>query len=210
MLDIIASLKWVHENISGFGGDPDNLTIFGQSGGGAKVSALMAMPGAQGLFHKAITISGAALTMGDYDEQAELAELVLKEAGLTASEAGKLQQLPWIDFYRLAMKAKAMLQKSTNDLSRRFVPCVDRIHLPRHPFEPDAPEISAGIPMIIGNCTSEFSPSANDPTVEEITLKGVKERIRNGTGGRTNRGVTVNGLATGKSRAPAKLQINWE
>jgi para-nitrobenzyl esterase len=134
MLDIVASLKWVNENISDFGGDPGNVTIFGQSGGGAKVSALMAMPAAKGLFHKAVTISGAALTMGDYDQQTELAELVLKEAGLTATQADKLQDLPWMDYCQLAMKAKATLHKSTNDTSRRFVPCVDELHLPGIPL----------------------------------------------------------------------------
>ncbi|HEC44863.1 MAG TPA: carboxylesterase/lipase family protein, partial [Bacteroides sp.] len=180
MLDIVASLKWVKENISDFGGDPGNVTIFGQSGGGAKVSNLMAMPGAQGLFHKAMTISGAKLTTGDYDQQAELAELVLKEAGLTASRAGKLQELPWMDFYQLAMKSKAILNKSANSASHRFIPCLDNLHIPRHPFDPDAPVISSGIPMIIGNCTSEYSHSANDPTVEDISIEGVKESLRNG------------------------------
>lgn len=181
MLDIVASLKWVNENIAEFGGDPNNVTIFGQSGGGAKVSVLMAMPAAKGLFHKAMTISGAALTTGDYDQQTELAELVFKEAGLTVSQAGQLQELPWMDFYKLAMKAKAKLHKSTNDASRRFIPCMDHLHIPQHPFDPKSPAISSGIPMIIGNCTSEFSPAANDPTVEDITLDGVKKIIKNGT-----------------------------
>jgi len=179
-LDQIAALGWVQSNIESFGGDPDNVTIFGQSGGGAKVSTLMAMPGAKGLFHKAMTISGAALNMGDYDEQAELAELVLKEAGLTASNAGQLQELPWMDFYKLAMKSKAMLNKSASGVNRRFFPCLDNLHLPQHPFDPVAPVISSGIPMIIGNCTSEYSPSANDPTVEDISIEGVKENLRNG------------------------------
>jgi para-nitrobenzyl esterase len=180
MLDIIASLKWVNENISDFGGDPANVTIFGQSGGGAKVSILMAMPEAKGLFHKAMTISGATLTTGDYDQQAELAELVLKEAGLKASRIGELQELPWMDFYQIAMKSKAIFNKSANDASRRFIPCMDQLHIPRHPFDPDAPSISSGIPMIIGNCTSELSPSANDPKVEDISIEGVKEKLRNG------------------------------
>ena len=181
MLDIIASLKWVNENISSFGGDPGNVTIFGQSGGGAKVSGLMAIPGAKGFFHKAMTISGATLTAADYDEQAELADLVMKEAGLTASNAGQLQDLPWMDFYKLAMKAKTILNNSANGFGRRFIPCVDHLHVPRHPFEPDGPVISSGIPMIIGSCTSEFSPSANDPGVEDISLEGVKEKLKNGT-----------------------------
>lgn len=182
MLDIIASLKWVNENISEFGGDPGNVTIFGQSGGGAKVSGLMAMPGAKGFFHKAMTISGATLTVADYDEQAELAELVLKDAGLTASSAGQLQDLPWMDFYQLAMKAKASLNGSANGMNRRFVPCVDNINIPRHPFDPDGPAISSGIPMIIGSCSSEYSPAANDPSAENLTLEEVKESLRKSPG----------------------------
>ena len=85
-----------------------------------------------------------------------------------------------MDFYKLAMKAKANLNESANGMNRRFVPCLDNLHIPRHPFDPDAPVISSGIPMIIGNCTSEYSPSANDPTVEDISIEGVKEKLRNG------------------------------
>jgi para-nitrobenzyl esterase len=178
MLDIVASLKWINENIANFGGDPGNVTIFGQSGGGAKVSLILAMPAAKGLFHKAMTISGATLTTGEYDQKAELAEAVLKEAGLRVPEIEKLQEISTMDFYNLSLKAQESLGIRGMSMSQGFTPCIDNLHIPQHPFEPVAPAISAGIPMIIGCCTSEFSPSANDPSVENITIEGVKEKLK--------------------------------
>lgn len=185
MLDIIESLKWVNANISNFGGDPSNVTIFGQSGGGAKVSTIMAMPAAKGLFHKAMTCSGATLKVSEYDKAAELANAVLKEAGIPASQINKLQELSWMDYYDLTVKAQASLAKvrpAGMSMAFGFSPCVDGLHLPQHPFDPSAPAISAGIPMIIGSCMNEMSPSANDPSAEDITINGVKEKLKTPAG----------------------------
>jgi len=176
MLDCIASLKWVNENISKFGGDPGNVTIFGQSGGGAKVSILMAMPAAKGLFHKAMTISGAMLRVASYDAQAEIADAFLKAAGISASKIDKIQEIPWQDLYRITRSDRALG-------SMVYAPCLDDLHIPHHPFDPSAPALSAGIPMIIGNCTSEQSPSRNDPSNEDITFDELADRLQNGNGG---------------------------
>src|ERR1700730_3288775 len=94
MLDIVEALKWVRDNIATFGGDPGNVTIFGESGGGAKVSVLMAMPPAHGLFHKAIIQSGPAVTVMDRGDATETATMVLKELGLDAKQIDKLQNVP--------------------------------------------------------------------------------------------------------------------
>jgi para-nitrobenzyl esterase len=181
MLDIVASLKWVNANIRNFGGDPGNVTIFGQSGGGGKVSTIMAMPAAKGLFHKAMTISGPKLKVAEYDKTAELANAVLKEAGIKASRLDKLQELPWMDFFDLIVKAeKYLFEGSPHRMgaAHGFVPCVDGLHIPQHPFDPSAPAISAGIPMIIGSCSNEMSPGLNDPGLEDITIDKVKEEYK--------------------------------
>ena len=100
MLDIVAALEWVRDNIANFGGDPGNVTIMGQSGGGAKVCTLTAMPSARGLFHKAVVLSGASLRAGDKGNAEKLGAYVLAEAGLSASDIGKLHEMPWKDVPR--------------------------------------------------------------------------------------------------------------
>ena len=111
MLDIVAALEWVRDNIANFGGDPGNVTIMGQSGGGAKVCILTAMPGAKGLFHKAVVLSGASRKAGDKSRSEKLGAAVVKEAGLTGDELTKLQNMPWKDFYAIATRAqRAMAQ----------------------------------------------------------------------------------------------------
>jgi para-nitrobenzyl esterase len=182
MLDIVASLKWVNANISNFGGDPGNVTIFGQSGGGGKVSTILAMPSAKGLFHKAFTMSGATLKIGDFDKTAELGNAVLKEAGLNASKINKLKELSWMDYFDLTQKTQEILMKGSSlGMAGGFSPCMDNLNIPQHPFDPKGPEISAGIPMIIGSCMAEGSPSANDPSLEYITFDQVKEKVKAGT-----------------------------
>ncbi|WP_163718525.1 carboxylesterase/lipase family protein [Mangrovibacterium lignilyticum] len=187
MQDCVASLRWVNENIANFGGDPGNVTIFGQSGGGAKVSLLMAMPAAKGLFHKAMTISGAMLKVASYDSQAEKAHAFLKAAGISPKNIDKIQDIPWQDLYRITRTDRALG-------SMVYAPCLDNLHIPRHPFDPSAPSISAGIPMIIGSCTGEQSHSGDDPSLEDITFEELVDRIQNGRGGR---GLFVGNLAFG-------------
>jgi para-nitrobenzyl esterase len=106
MMDIVAALEWVSDNVANFGGDPGNVTIMGQSGGGAKVSILTAMPSAKGLFHKAVVLSGASTRAGEKEYSEKLGASVLKEAGLTPARIGKLQEMPWKDYYAIATKAQ--------------------------------------------------------------------------------------------------------
>src|SRR5512140_2440538 len=101
MLDIVAALEWIRDNISKIGGDPNKVTIRGQSGGGGKVCTLTAMPSAKGLFHRAVALSGSALKVGEKSNSEKLASYVLKEAGLTPSQIDKLQEMPWRDYYGL-------------------------------------------------------------------------------------------------------------
>src|SRR5947207_5734380 len=94
LLDIVASLEWVRDNIVGFGGDPNLITIFGQSGGGRKVATLMSMPGARGLFHRAIIESGAVLKLTTREDANHATSLLLAELGLAKGQGRELQNVP--------------------------------------------------------------------------------------------------------------------
>jgi para-nitrobenzyl esterase len=155
MLDLVAVLRWVRDNITNFGGDPSCVTIFGQSGGGGKVLALMAMPVAKGLFHRAIVQSGPFLKALSPDYSRRVAELVLAELGLSKSQVSELQE---ISVNRLSgAAAEAMKKMPPHKSSLREVygednwgPTVDGSILPHHPFDPGAPEISANVPLLTG------------------------------------------------------------
>jgi para-nitrobenzyl esterase len=167
MLDIVAALEWVRDNIAAFGGDPSNVTIFGQSGGGAKVSTLLASPAAKGLFAKAIVQSGAPGSMpAPYSDRAvsrRVAELTLKHAGLTPANVDQLRTLPYDHLIAVANQALAEVSKergpSTGPLGFPGIswsPVVDGDFLPERPFGTAAPAVSRGIPLLIGSTLSEF------------------------------------------------------
>jgi para-nitrobenzyl esterase len=161
LLDIVAVLAWVRENIATFGGDPGCVTIFGQSGGGGKVLALMAMPAAKGLFHRAIVQSGPFLKCLSSDYSGRLAELVLAELGLSKSRLRELQTIP-VD--RLSWAAAEAMKKMPSQRSSirqiygedNWGPTMDGHILPRHPFDPGAPEVSADVPLLTGSNLHEF------------------------------------------------------
>jgi para-nitrobenzyl esterase len=155
-LDLVAALAWVQENAEAFGGDPNNITIFGQSGGGAKVSALMATPAAKGLFHKAIVESGPGLRVMSTDAAAQTAEAVLAELQIAKGDVKALREIPaeQIRMALYAAQAKGRLG---------WGPVKDGRTLMRDPFTPDAPAQSIDVPMMIGTNRDEaalFSASA--------------------------------------------------
>jgi para-nitrobenzyl esterase len=186
MLDIVAAMEWIRDNIAAFGGDPGNVTIMGQSGGGAKVNTLTAMPKAKGLFHKAVVLSGAALRMGEKEHSEKLGAYVLKEAGLTPAEIGKLQEMPWKEYYAIATKAQEKLAEELGGpgggMRRGFSPVVDGVVLPQDPYYPEAAPTAAEVPMIICSTFNEMSPGAFDPSAETITLEEVVEKVRERAG----------------------------
>lgn len=141
MLDIVMALEWVRDNIAQFGGDPNNVTIFGQSGGGAKVAALLAMPAANGLFHKAVIQSGAGLRVAEKDDAVDTVSQLIISLGISASNAS--QTLP-------TMTTEDILSVAREMGANRFRPSIDGTNIPRHPFDPDAPAQSASIPIMIG------------------------------------------------------------
>ena len=202
MLDIVAGLEWIRDNISNFGGDPNNVTIIGQSGGGAKVCTLTSMPSAKGLFHKAVALSGNSLKGGEKNYSEKLGAYILKEAGLSGSQIDKLQDLPWKDFYAFANKASMKLRTETGitGMLGGFGPVSDGVYLPQQPFY--SGELSSNIPMIICSTFYERSPSSFDSSLENITLDKAKELAK------TTRGFGVS-LAENASKIIEEYSKNF-
>lgn len=149
-LDLILALEWVRDNIAAFGGDPGCVTVVGQSGGGAKIAALMAMPAAAGLFHRAVTMSGQQVTASGPLNATRRAEVWLAALGLTPDRVGEVRTMPVERLIDAAGATDPILGGSLY-----FGPVLDERNLTRHPFWPDAPPQSAHIPMMIGNTREE-------------------------------------------------------
>jgi len=179
-LDMLASLQWVRDNIERFGGNPGNVTIFGQSGGGGKVSTLLAMPAARGLFHRAIVMSGSAIRLNDRERAAKLADAVLGEVELARTQLDELQTMPFrrlIAAIRLAMKKVGPAPSLFDRYD--FGPLVDGAVLPGHPFDPVATAVSADIPVLVGGVKDEMAIFlAPDDKVWERTLSEDELRAR--------------------------------
>jgi para-nitrobenzyl esterase len=182
MLDLVASLEWVRDNIANFGGDPGSVTIFGQSGGGGKVSVLMAMPSARGLFHRAIVESGSALRSGTHQNSAKLAAGLLAELGLSGSQIDRMQTLPFEQVVAAGVAAQRKFVPLGGNIPGSGMgvswgPTVDGKILPNHPFDPGAPAISANVPMIIGTVLNEFTNGIGHPEYESMTMDEVRKRV---------------------------------
>jgi para-nitrobenzyl esterase len=151
-LDLIQALHWVREHAAEFGGDPGNVTLFGQSGGGAKIATLMAMPAAQGLFHRAMTMSGQQVTAAGPRAATQRAQRLLEALKIAPKDLARLRSLPM----RTLVEATSLRDVSRiEDTALYFGPVLDGRSLHRHPFYPDAPAQSAAIPMVIGNTRDE-------------------------------------------------------
>jgi para-nitrobenzyl esterase len=189
LLDIIASLEWVRDNIAGFGGDPQLVTIFGQSGGGRKVATLMSMPGAKGLFHRAIIESGAVLRLTTHEDAVRYTDLLLGELGLKAGQAKELQGVPMARLLEAdaAVQKKITLREPGGTANS---PMVDGKAIPGHPWDPAGPALSAGIPLLIGYAHTEET-LYDRPTPEKLALDdaGLRERASKRLGGDPTRAI---------------------
>ena len=175
-IDLIAALEWVREHAAEFGGDPDNVTVFGQSGGGAKIATLMAMPKAAGLFHRAMTMSGQQVTAAGPRAAAQRAALFLEALGVASNQLDRLRTLP---IEALLKAARIRDPSRIEDTSLYFGPVLDGHDLPRHPFHPDAPQQSARIPMIIGNTRDETRAFlGNDPAHHALDWERLPDALR--------------------------------
>ena len=182
MLDVVAALEWVRDNISNFGGDPSNVTVFGQSGGGAKVNHLMAMPSAKGLFHKAVAQSPIPLITFKYsiEEAAAFAEAVVRRLGLTRSNIGRIHELS--DQEILSAFGSAL----EGDRNAHIGPAVDGTVVAESPFYSAAPALSAGIPLMVGTTVFDRVPIL-DPAGEGLTEAELVELVKEMHGERADR-----------------------
>ena len=185
VLDLVAALEWVREHAARFGGDPGNVTVFGQSGGGGKVSALMAMPRGKGLFHKAIIQSGASVRFAERERTTRLADAVLKQLGLRPDQLEALQALPLDRLKEAVVPAQATLPRPRQPLLDRynFGPVIDGGVLPGQPFDPAAPALSDDIPLMIGGTKDEtaiFLAPDDEVWNRAVTEDGARRSHRQG------------------------------
>ncbi|NLZ18648.1 MAG: carboxylesterase/lipase family protein [Bacteroidales bacterium] len=164
-LDIVAALEWIRDNIKRFGGDPDNVTIMGHSGGGGKVGSIMCMPSAKGLFHKAIIYSGVIVGSNTTATSSKLGEAVAKELGLTAETIDKIQTVPYDELNAAGQRATAGLR----GIAGGFAPTMDGEVIVTQPFKPAFADFSKNIPVIIGTTLNEFGVNyyGKDMTLDE-------------------------------------------
>jgi para-nitrobenzyl esterase len=173
-LDLILALKWVRDNITEFGGDPNRIMVFGQSGGGAKIATMMAMPEAKGLFHRAATMSGQQITASGPHNATLRTQALLDELKISAKNIDEIRTIPFEKIVN-ALSAKDPVLPFG---SVYFGPVLDERWLMRHPFYPDAPVQSADIPMIIGNTHDETKAFlGGDPTNFTLTWEQLPEKL---------------------------------
>lgn len=180
MMDLVAALGWIKENAEAFGGDPNRVLAFGQSGGGAKTSALLSMPSAKGLFHRAGVMSGASLRLATADQAQAGTASFLKALDLKISDTAKLQALP----YEALLTAQANLEaadRAKGEAPRSFSPSLDGTVLPIHPFDPGAPAVSADVPIIVSNVIDERSYRMSNFNLDENGLRAfIARRVGEG------------------------------
>ncbi|MFW9614561.1 MAG: carboxylesterase/lipase family protein [Macellibacteroides fermentans] len=191
LLDLVAALQWVNKNIASFGGDAQNVTIFGQSGGGGKVSTLLATPSAKGLFHKAIIQSGSMLRTMEATYSRRIGTAVVEELGLKPSQLDQLQTIPYEKLLAAGETAiKKVKEQAEKEGISSFIfgwaPTVDGDVLPAQPFDPQAPAQSKDIPVMIGTTLHEFTMSTYVPAYRTITKEKAVEILKQKYGEKTD------------------------
>jgi para-nitrobenzyl esterase len=187
MTDIVFLLKWVRDNIGTFGGDPGNVMIMGQSGGGGKVGTLMAMPSAQGLFHRASIHSGSILRVGDPELSLGLTHALLSELEIPRTNLDKLRTLAWQEIvnaagdvqrrHRSALSHRPVLDARNLDRTIGWGPYMDGTEIPHQVWDPAAPEISADVPLMVGTVLNEFLTGIGQPDAFSLTKDGLMKQL---------------------------------
>ena len=191
MTDIVKALEWVRDNIATFGGDPSNVTIFGQSGGGGKVTTLMAMPSAKGLFSKAIVESGSITTVMDKKYSQRVGRYTLHNLGLSPLKVDELAKVPYAQLLAACQQAVNQVRKEATEdgaaptnvlLGMLFgtEPTVDGVVLPYQPGAPESMELSKDIPVIIGTTWNEFTVGQEDQMFKPLAIAQAKDRTNHG------------------------------
>ncbi len=177
MLDIVQALEWIRDNIKAFGGDPSNVTIFGESGGGGKVGTLMCMPAAKGLFHKAVIMSGTILNVNTKAMAEELGRAVVAQLGFGPDQLDKLADVPYAELVEAGQKAMAAsigTRTPGTPMMWGFGPAPDGEVLLQQPFQPGFAEISSDVPLMIGTTFNELQRAVyNTP----MTLDEAKRQL---------------------------------
>jgi para-nitrobenzyl esterase len=162
MLDLVAALEWVRDNIENFGGDPNCVMIYGQSGGGAKTSTLLGMPSAKGLFHRAVVQSGASMTSRTRDQGTRSAERLLAALGIGKNNLAELQNVPW---------ERILAVPGAGGLAGGFSPVADGATILPDAWTPTAPAVSADIPLMIGTTLEDAAMRMGSARIDETELK---------------------------------------
>jgi para-nitrobenzyl esterase len=176
MTDLVAALQWVRENIANFGGDPDKVMIYGQSGGGSKVTTLLGMPAAAGMIHRASAQSGGGGNIPTKEQQIEVARLMMKDLGLAPNDITSLQKMDWSKLSAAGNAAAAKINPPMQGFAGPgapgvprvgWSPCVDGKNINLRSFFDAAPEISKNVPMLVGSVTEEGNHMLSHPTAAE-------------------------------------------
>jgi para-nitrobenzyl esterase len=192
MLDIVKALEWIQKNIENFGGNPSDVTIVGESGGGGKVGTLMCMPSAKGLFQKAIIQSGTLINAMTKEKSQALGLAVLERLGLTPNDVEKLDTIPYMDLVKAGNEAIEKIAGPRKPGTPRmfgFAPSADGIVLLQQPFSPGFADISNDIPLMMGSTLNELMPVAYGE--KDLTMEQAKQRLAKQFGDKTDKYVEL-------------------
>ena len=209
MLDVVAALKWVRQNIHLFGGDPDNVTVFGESGGGGKVGTLLCMPEAKDLFHKAIIMSGTILNVNRKDMSESLGKAVCAELGISAKDIEKIKDVPYPQLYEAGQRAMAKsvgTRKPGTPMMWGFGPVPDGEDLMQQPFQDGFSHFSDSKPILIGTTFNELQRLTYG---RDITLEQAKQQLKQTFGDRTDEYIKAFDEAYPHHSVQDLLSIDW-
>ena len=209
MLDIVAALQWIRDNIASFGGDPQNVTIFGESGGGGKVGTLMCMPAAKGLFHKAIIMSGTILNVNTHEMTQSLGKAVLAELGIEEKDIDQLRDVPYQQLYdagQRAMAASIGTRRPGTPMMWGFGPTPDGEVLLQQPFQPGFAHISDDVPLLMGTTFNELQRLQYN---RELTIQQARKELQNTFGNETDSYIEAFGKAWPNYSPQDLLSIDW-
>lgn len=209
MLDIVAALEWIRDNIAQFGGDPGNVTVFGESGGGGKVGTLLSMPSAKGLFHKAIIMSGTILNVNTKAMSESLGKAVLKELNIDAEHVERIKEVPYEELYaagQRAMAASIGTRKPGTPMMWGFGPTPDGVTLLQQPFQPGFASISDDVPILIGTTFNELQRLQYG---RDMTLEEAKDELKRTFGEDTEKYVAAMKEAWQDCTPQDMLSIDW-
>jgi para-nitrobenzyl esterase len=181
MLDIVHALRWVRNNIEQFGGDPNTVMIFGQSGGGRKVGTLLAMPSAKGLFHRAVIESGPTIRLVEREQAIRVAAMLLAKLNVSKAQVRDLQKMP-VERIMSAYFAVVKDMAGQDQMTEGFSPTVDGNAVPKHPFHPAASPISADVPLMLGSTRTEMTLQS-DEAAFSLDEAGMRARVQSLAGG---------------------------